>query len=168
MIFDGTNKNNEESTAPSETRNKDIPLLASTLSLMKSVEMIEERREWQNSRMYNITQHLTGMPGNHSVHGLDDAFAVLSEMDSEHQKLCIEYVRRLKKIQKILNGIESQTMRTFVTMKYVMNISDAEIRKELNMTRRGFDRAKNSIESASRMSTVKWQERYILVQEDSE
>ena len=166
MVSDGTTRNNEESTAPGEIRNKDIPLLSSTLSIMKSIEMIEQRREWQKSRMFNITQHLTGMPGSHSVHGLDDAFAVLSEMDVEHQRLCKEYVTKLRKIQKVLNSIESQTMRTFVTMKYVMNISDAEIRKELNMTRRGFNRAKSSIESASRMNTVKWQERYILVQED--
>lgn len=168
MVFDGSTKNNEENATPNEIRNKDIPLLASTLSIMKSVEMIEQRRGWQELRMSNITQHLTKTPGSRSVRGLDDAFALLSEMDEEHEELCKAYVRKLKKIQKILNGIESQNMRTFVTMKYVMNISDTEIRKELNMTRRGFDRARNSIESAPRMSSVKWQERYILVQEDSE
>ena len=168
MVFDGTTRNNEENAAPNEIRNKDIPILTSTLSIMKSIEMIEQRREWQKSRMYNITQHLTGMPASHSVRGLDDAFAVLSEMDTEHQELCKQYVRKLKRIQKILNGIESQTMRTFVTMKYVMNIPDTEIRKELNMSKRGFYRAKECIESATRMNAVKWQERYILVQEDPE
>ncbi len=147
-------------------RNKDIPLLASTLSIMQEIYQIEQRREWQKDRMLNITQHLTGMPGSRSPRGLDDAFADLSELDYEQEKECRGYARQLRKIQKILNSIESHTMRTFVDMKYVMFVSDAEIRKELNMTRRGFDRARSCIESAPCMAAVKWQERYILIQED--
>lgn len=165
-MLEKPDRNQPEGNKSGTVKNKDIPILAATLSIMKSIEMIEQRRKWQESRLYNITQHLTGMPGSGDPKGLDDAFAALSEIDWEHKKLCKEYVRKLRKIQKILNEIENQSMRTFVTMKYVMNIPDTEIRNELNLSKRGFYRAKESIESASCMAAVKWQERYILAQED--
>lgn len=149
-----------------EVKNKDIPLLASTLSIMQAICHIEERREWQKDRLYNITQHLTGMPGGNYPRGLDEAFSALSELDDEHKQRCKEYVRQLKKVQKILNSIESQTMRIFVELKYVMDVPDVEIRDNLNMSKHGFYRAKECIESAPCMAAVKWQERYILVQED--
>ena len=57
-------------------------------------------------------------------------------------------------------------MRTFVVMKYVMDVSDSEIRRELNMTKHGFYRARKCVEEASCMAAVKWQERYILVKDD--
>ena len=90
-------------------------------------------------------------------------FAALSEIDTEHEKKCKDYMRKLRKAQKILNGIESQSMRTFVQMKYVMDLPDTEIRKELNLSKHGFYRARQCIESAPCMAAVKWQERYILV-----
>ena len=52
-------------------------------------------------------------------------------------------------------------------MRYVMQISDAEIRRELNMSRRGFERAKKCVETAPSMAAVKWQERYIVRGEDA-
>lgn len=55
-------------------------------------------------------------------------------------------------------------MRTFVMMKYVMDVPDVKIRQELNMTWRGFDRARRAVEDAPSMAAVKWQERYIVVQ----
>ncbi|MBP3690898.1 MAG: hypothetical protein J6I74_06190, partial [Schwartzia sp.] len=112
-------------------------------------------------------QHLTGTPGGSGMpKGLDEAFALLSEIDDEHKQRCKSYVRQLRKAQKILNGIESHTMRVFVVMKYVMDAPDTEIRKELNMTRRGFERARDSVENAPCMEAVKWQERYILVEDE--
>ena len=166
MVYYGEHDRGSEDNREVEIKNKDIPILTDTLSIMKSVEMIEQRREWQHDRLYHMTQYLTGMPGARNPKGLDDIYAVLSEVDEEHKSRCRDYAKKLKKIQKILDGIESQSMRTFVTMKYVMDISDAEIRRELNLTRRGFDRAKSSIETAPRMAAVKWQERYILAQDD--
>lgn len=145
--------------------NVDIPLLADVLCIMQEICQIEQRREWQQGRMFNITQHLTGMPhGGGSPKGFDEAIALLAELDEEHEQRCRDYARQLKEAQKILNGIESQSMRTFVLMKYVMNASDVEIRKELNMTRRGFDRARSCVESASCMAAVKWRERYIVTE----
>lgn len=152
-----------EDVRPVVVRNRDIPVLANVLSVMQMVCQIERRRDWQRDRMLNITQHLTGMPGSRGApKGFDEAFALLSELDEEHEQQCLDYVRQLRAAQKILNGIESVSMRTFVVMKYVMDVSDAEIRRELNMTRTGFNRARRCIESAERMADVVWRERYIV------
>ena len=162
----GTENTPAESGGPVKIQNKDIPLLADVFCIMQDIKQIEQRREWQQDRMFNITQHLTGMPGGGgSPRGLDEAFAILSEIDDEHKQRCKEYARQLRKAQKILNSIESRSMRTFVTMKYVMDAPDTEIRQALNMTRRGLERAKRSVETASCMAAVKWQERYILAKE---
>jgi len=153
----------EKEVKPVVIRNRDIPLLSDVFYIMQEICQIEQRRDWQRDRMLNITQHLSGMPGGGGVpKGLDEAFSLLSELDEEHEQRCKDYVRQLKTAQKILNGIESQSMRTFVIMKYVMNVPDSQIRHELNMTRTGFNRARRCIESAERMATVVWRERYVL------
>lgn len=153
----------EKKLVPVVVYNRDIPLLADVLSVMQAVRQIERRRDWQRDRMMHITQSVTGMPsGSGGARGLDYAFSALDELDREQQEECRNYVRQLRRAQKILNEIESQKMRTFVVMKYVMGCSDTEIRNELNITRRGFDRARRSVENARDMAAVKWQERYIL------
>lgn len=153
----------EKEIRPVMIRNRDIPLLADVLPIMQEICQIERRRDWQRDRMTNITQHLSGMPGGGGVpKGLDEAFALLSELDEEHERRCKEYVRQLRAAQRILNGIESRSMRTFVIMKYVMDVPDTDIRDELNMTRTGFNRARRCVESAECMAAVKWRERYIL------
>lgn len=163
----GTDSVTAEGSGPVKIRNKDIPLLADIFTIMQDIRQIEERREWQKGRMFIITQHLTGMPGGGGMpKGLDEAFALLSEIEDEHKRRCKSYVRQLRKAQKILNGIESHTMRVFVVMKYVMDAPDVEIRKELNMTKHRFYRARECVENASCMAAVKWQERYILVKDD--
>ncbi len=153
----------EKEIKPVVVHNRDIPLLADVLSIMQEICQIELRRDWQRDRMVNITQHLSGMPGGGGTpKGLDEAFALLSELDEEHEQRCKDYVGQLKAAQKILNGIESRSMRTFVIMKYVMDVPDTDIRDELNMTRTGFNRARRCVESADCMAAVIWRERYIL------
>ena len=145
------------------TRNEDIPVLASVLSVMQLVCKTEEIRRWQRERMVNITSHLTGMPGGrNSTKGFEDAFAALSETDEAHQRLCAEYAGKLKAAQAIIDGIASDAMRAFVVMKYVMFVPDVEIRRELSMTRRRFDAARECIENARNMKSAKWSERYAL------
>lgn len=159
--------NAEREQRPVTVKNRDIPLLSEILYIMQDICRIEERREWQHDRIFNITQHLTGMPGGGGLpRGYDETFALLSEMDEDHKAECREYVRQLRKAEKILNRIESRTMRTFVLMKYVMDVPDVKIRQELNMTWRGFDRARRAVEDAPNMAAVKWQERYIVVQKE--
>ena len=59
----GTDSVTAEGSGPVKIRNRDIPLLADIFTIMQDIRQIEERREWQKGRMFNITQHLTGMPG---------------------------------------------------------------------------------------------------------
>lgn len=148
---------------PVMIRNRDIPLLAKVLCIMQEIRMVEERRAWQRERLTNITPQLTGMPGGGGLpKGMEEAFAVLSELEEDQAKQCREYAEALKKAQKILNGIESENMRTFVEMKYVFDTPDTEIRRELNMTRRGFEQARKCVEEAPDMHHVRWQEKYVV------
>lgn len=151
-----------EENRPSEIQNKDIPLLSDVLSIMQEITRLEQLESWERDRMVHITQNLTGMPGGGTPRGLDDAVAALDEITREHKEQCRAYARQLRRAQRILNGIESQSMRTFVLLRYVMHISDAEIRRELNMSRRGLERARSCVESAPSMADVKWKERFIL------
>lgn len=72
------------------------------------------------------------------------------------------YMHELKTAEKIINGIASRTMRTFVVMMYVDNLSPETVRRELNMTEWGFRRARDSVEQAQDMQSVVWREKYIL------
>ena len=73
----GNDNTTAEGNEPVKVKNKDIPLLANIFNIMQDIRQIEERREWQAGRLYNITQHLTGMPGGGTPKGLDEAFALL-------------------------------------------------------------------------------------------
>lgn len=148
--------------------NKDILLITHIPMLMEEINEIEKRREWQQQRLYIIkAQRMTGMPGGGGrPRGLDEGFAALSELDYEHNRLIKSYVREVKRAWKVIDDIESATMRAFVKMKYMSNYPDTKIRSKLNMSRRGFERAKECIESAPCMAAVKWHERYIM--DDSE
>lgn len=57
----------------------------------------------------------------------DNVFSELSVIDEEHEKKIRQYVRELKHAERIINGIESQSMRTFVEMKYLLDIPNAVI-----------------------------------------
>lgn len=153
----------EERFQPVTIRNRDIPLLANILCVMQDVCMVEKQREWQRERLTNITPHITGMPGGGGLpKGLEEAFAAISELEESQAQECLKYARSLKKAQEILNGIGSESMRTFVKMKYVFSIADTDIRRELNMTRRGFEQARKCVEEAPDMASVKWQEKYVV------
>ena len=148
---------------PTVIHNRDIPLLAEVLCIMQDLRMTEQQREWQHDRLTNITPHLTGMPGGGGLpKGLEEAFATISELEEKQAEKCREYADQLQKAQKILNSIASRTLRTFVMMKYMFETPDTEIRRELNMTRRGFDQARKCVEDAPNMASVRWQEKYIV------
>lgn len=145
-----------------KVRNRDLPLLAEVFDAMQLVTRTEELRDWQQARAAKITAHLTGMPRSGGAQGLDGVIAALDELDRDQAEACREYAMRLRHAQRILNGIESLSMRSFVLMRYVMHLPEAEIRRELNMTRWGYDRARRSVEEAPDMASVTWRERYIL------
>lgn len=152
-----------ESKKPVVIRNRDIPILADVLPTMQLVNQTEQQLDWQHDRMLSISQHISGMPGGGGLpKGLDDVFAMLEEAGEAHESQLRQYVHELRTAERILNGIESQTMRAFVVMKYVMDVPDAEIRRDLNMSEWGFNRTRKAVEDAENMACVLWRERYIL------
>ena len=156
----------ESSREAAVIRNRDIPVLCDVLPVMQLVCATEKRLDWQHDRMTATSQHISGMPGGGTLpQGLDEAFAKLYEAGEDHEKELLQYNKELRAAERILNGIESRTMRAFVVMKYVWDVADAEIRRELNMTEWGFNRARKAIEEAENMGAVVWRERYIVAHE---
>ena len=145
-------------------RNRDIPLLADILPTMQLVAQTERRLDWQHDRMLSINQHITGMPGGGGLpKGLEDAFAKLEDAGEAHEENVRQYLHELREAERVLNGIPSRSMKAFVIMKYVMDIPDAEIRRDLNMTEWGFNRARKAVEEAECMAAVVWREKYIVL-----
>lgn len=156
--FDGRAK-----TGSVRVKNADIITLSEILPTMQLINSIEKRYAWQKDSLFSITRHMTGMPrGTGGDKGMDAVFAALDEMERDQNEKSAQYIRRLKKAERILNGIESLTMRAFVVMKYVMDLPDTEIQKELGMSKWSFNRARNAVESAPDMASVKWREKFIL------
>lgn len=148
---------------PRIIKNRDIPLLSRVLYVMQDVCRLETRHEWQRERMYNITQKITGMPGGKGQpSGFDAAFAALDELCDEQRGRISAYMQELKTAERIINSIESRTMRTFVVMMYVDCLPPDKVRKELCMTEWGFRRARDSVEQAPDMQSVVWREKYIV------
>ena len=166
---------NKEAPVASERRkptlvwNKDINILQNVLYIMHDISQNEYMREWQQERMTNISARLDGsFSGSGTAKGLDEAFAKLSGLDEEYQQLCKDYGGQLKEAQKILRGIKSRSMKSFVIMRYMMKKSDIQIRKDLNMSRRSFEQAKESVENAPNMAAVEWKERYVMADPETE
>lgn len=148
---------------PRIIRNRDIPLLSRVLYVMQDIRSLETRQEWQRERMFHITQKITGMPGaKGQPNGFDAAYAALDELCDEQKGRIAAYMRELKTAEKIINEIPSRTMRTFVMMMYVDEIPATIIQRELNMSRRGFENARNAVEQAESMASVQWRERYMI------
>lgn len=143
-------------------KNRDIPRLQRVVSLMQDIKALEERMLWERERMVNITQHLSWAPGGGAQRGLDAAYAALSGLEEEHQKMVQAYARELKRTERVLNGIGNPRMRTFVALMYVLDRPPGEVRSELNLTEWGFRRARQAVEQAKSMERVIWRDRYIL------
>ncbi len=148
-----------------KVRNRDIPLLTKIFYILKEAESVERRGEWTYERLFNITRRMTGMPiGGGNAPGMDGTLAGVEELNRIYGERLQECVHALKEAERILNGIESSTMRTFVQMYYIDDISKAEIMRELNMTEWRFNQAKRCIEQAKDMEHVDWKEPYELVE----
>lgn len=145
-----------------KVRNRDIPLLTKIFYILKEAESVERRGEWTYERMFNITRRITGMPGGGNAPGMDGTLAEVEELNRIYGERLAECVKALKDAEKVLNGIESTTMRTFVQMYYIDDVSKAEIMRELNMTEWKFNQARQKIEEAENMKKVAWRERYCL------
>jgi hypothetical protein len=150
-------------------RNRDIPLLERVLYVMQDVRALDESRAWQKDRMSDISQHLTGMPKSGGLpHGLEAAYAALSEVETDHEEEVLRYIRELKAAEKIIRGIGSRLMRTFVCLLYLEHLPPEQVRRELNLTEWGYRRARAAVEQASDMQSVRWRDRYLLVAPEKE
>lgn len=148
---------------PRIIKNKDILLLSHVLYTMQEVSSLERRRAWQQDRMYSVTKNLSGMPsGKGPAKGFDSVYAAMDSLNEGQREKLLAYTKELERAEKIINGIQSQTMRTFVLLMYVDGLSPDKVREELNMTDWGFRKARDCIEKAPDMESVIWQERYVL------
>ncbi len=147
---------------PAVVYNRDVPVLAEVLAVMQLIDRTEALRERRMSQATRITAQLTGMPRGGGGGGLDAALAALDELDRALSDQVAEYARVLRRAERILNGIESRSMRAFVVLRYVMDEPDARIRRALCMTRRGFERAVRCVEDAPDMASVIWRERFYV------
>lgn len=153
----------EERTGAKVIRNKDIIKLHRVLYTMQDVCVTEQKRTWLQDRLWSMTARITGMPGGGGgPKGIDDKLASIGEMEEKYGKELDGFLRELDEAEKILNGIQSRTMRIFVMMKYMFDLTDAEIQSKLNMKRRRYEQARKAIEQAPDMAHVIWEERYKL------
>ncbi len=152
-------KRDKAERTPVKVKNRDVLLLARVLYTMQDVCATERKRLWQQDRLWNITQKITGMPGSHGeASGLERHFATITEIEERYEAEFAEYVEELQQAETILNGIESRTMRTFVTMRYLLAMQNREVMARLNLKRRRFEYLCRLIEDEPDMKTaeVKW------------
>ena len=136
---------------PIQIRNRDIPLLSRVLYVMQAVSSTEQKRMWLQDR-----------PG--EPKGLDAPFAAIGETEERYEQECAEYMAELYRAEEILNAIPSDTMRVFVTMRYLLDMSRKEIMGRLNLKRWRYEEMCESIEQADDMKSVVWKERYTIAE----
>ena len=152
-----------------KVRNRDIPILTQIFYILKEAESVERRGDWTYERLFAITRRVTGMPGGGGIApGMDGTLAEVEELNNLYGERVKECVHALKEAERILNGIPSQGMRTFVQMYYIDEVPKKEIMAELNMTEWAFDKARESIEKAETMKKVKWKEKYVVLAKEKE
>lgn len=163
MTEKGKKAERREEEGTRAIRNRDIYLLSHVLYTIQDVSATEQLRQWQQDRLYSMTQRITGMPGGGGQpSGLDEKMATIGELEEKYAKECATYLKELEKAEEILNSIRSRTMRTFVMQKYVLGMGDTYIQNRLNMKRRKYEQARKAIEQAPDMAHVKWEEPYRL------
>ena len=149
-----------------EVNNADIIALQRVFYVMQDVCTTEERRQWEEDRMFAITQRLARMDGGGRgggvPRGIDAGFAAIEEAETKHGARLMEYKRELEHAEEILCGISNPNMRTFVILLYVHQLPGEEVRKRLNMTDYGFKRARKLIEQAQDMASAEWNDKYVL------
>lgn len=149
-------------------KNRDVITLARVPGAMADVKTAEKRRLWMQDRLWNITQKITGMPSGHgAAGGLEGRFAEISEMEEIYREKLDESLKALKEAEVIVNAIRSPGMRTFVVMRYMLDMSRREIMRELNIKRWKYMELCNRIEEAQDMAHVNWPEHYILWKDES-
>lgn len=141
-------------------KNRDIPVLEGIIAVMADISSLENRMQWIRERQTNITAHLSWTHGGGKITGLDESFAELSDIEEKYQKAIKRYTKETRKVERIVNGIQNRNMRAFVRLMYVDGKTNTEVIENLCMTRRGFENARDAVESADCMDTVIWTDKY--------
>lgn len=147
-----------------EVNNADIIALQRVFYVMQDVCTTEERRQWEEDRLFAITQRLTRMGGGSGgvPGGIDAGLSAIEEAETKHMAKLMEYSRELERAEEILCSISNPNMRTFVILLYVHQLPGEEVRKRLNMTDYGYKRARKKIEQAQDMASAEWNDKYVL------
>lgn len=143
-------------------QNADIIVLQRIFYAMQDVCLSEDRCQWEEDRLFHITQHLSHTTGGGAKKGLDDGIVSRMEAKEKYREQLQQYQAELKAAEDILSGIKNPNMRTFVVLLYVLMLPGEEVRKRLNMTEYGFKKARKSIEEAKNMLAAEWTDRYVL------
>lgn len=147
-------------------KNRDIIALSSIHALMQECVSLEKRAQFTKDMMYSLTRRITGMPGakGGTPKGFESAYANMDEIYMTSSEKLNEYYRELKRMEPIINAIPSEKMRAFVIMMYVDELPFETVKTELNMTRRGFERARTAVEEAENMREAarRWKEKFIF------
>ena len=150
-------ENNPDEEAGRKTiRNRDVMVLSHVLYTIQDLRIAEQMRDWQQDRLYSMTQRITGMPCGGNPQDIGDKIAAVGELEKKYSKQCTEYLRALKNIEIILNKINDGKLRTFVVMRYVFQMENTKIMTELNMKRRKFEQMCKAVEQAPDMEHVVW------------
>lgn len=143
-------------------QNADIIVLQRIFYAMQDVCTMEDRCQWEEDRLFHISQHLSHTSGGGEKKGLDDGIISRMEAKDNYRSQLQQYQAELNAAEEILSGIKNPNMRTFVVLLYVLMLPGEEVRKRLNMTEYGFKRARKAIEEAESMQAAKWVDKYVL------
>ncbi len=144
-------------------RNRDIPLIWHLNESREEVRRLKERAEWMRDQLYSITRSISGMPhGGGGGKGYDETIVKISEAEERYAETMAMYTRQVKRAERIMRNIESGSMRLFVRMYYMDHEDKKIVMARMKMTEWGFRTARDNIEQAESMSTVRWKEKFIL------
>ena len=139
--------------------NQELKTISQVYYTMQDILSVARRRDWVRESLFNVTQRLTGMPRSGGLpQGIDSGLARLDEMERAYTDALLGGVEELSEAQRILDSIGRMELRVFVQMLYLDGFSGAEVRRELGLSKWKFDKIRQNVESAERLSEAKWPE----------
>ena len=141
-------------------RNRDIIALDKAQSLLEEARALEEKRNQLKDLRLKATGSMSGMPRGGKARALDEIIAEIDELDEKYRQKLRLYLREQKRVDTIMESIESVTMRAFVRLMYVEKQSKTSIKNELKMQEWDYRQARKTIENARDMAHVPWRESY--------
>ena len=144
-----------------EIHNPDIRRIREIPYLRESLEALERRRDWARGRCERITRQFSPVSGGGggARRPMDDMAAELEELDRRYQLLMKSYLRQLRHAERLLAGIESLQLRTFITLAYLEDRKGPDIQKRMNMSRWVYENSRRICEEADSIGEIKWHDR---------